>query len=65
MDVNKEYFSTKPHSVGGKNALYEKLDKNKVDKALTNNYIYNHFKQHKQPRKFSPIYVYKKRVLEY
>lgn len=63
MDVNKDYFSTKPHSFGGKNALYEKFDKDKVDKALTNNDIYTRFKQHKRPSKFSPIYVYKKREL--
>ena len=65
-NINSEYFSDKPHSFGGKYRLYDFFGKDnvkKVDKGLTYNDIYTRFKQHNRPRKFSPIYVYKRREL--
>ena len=63
MEVNSDYFSDKPHAFGGKYGLYTIFEKKKVDSALENNDIYTRFKQHKRSKKFSPIYVYKKREL--
>ena len=61
--INIEYFNDKPHSYGGKNRLYEIYQNSDVDKALKNNDIYTKFKQHKKSKKYSPIYVYRKREL--
>ena len=61
--VNSDYFSDKPQSFGGKYQLYNLFDKKEVDSALENNDIYSRFKQHKRAKKYSPIYVYKKREL--
>jgi hypothetical protein len=63
IDINSEYFSDKPHSYGGKYRLYELYNKDDVDTALTNNDVYTRFKQHRKSKKYSPIYVYKKREL--
>ena len=43
--------------------MYEILQKGYVDKALKNNDIYTKFKQHKKSKKYSPIYLYRKREL--
>ena len=61
MEVNREFFSDKPQAFGGKYGLYNIFEKKTVDSALENNDIYTRFKQHKRSKKFSPIYVYKKR----
>ena len=61
--INSEYFSDKPHSYGGKYRLYTIFDKKAVDSALEKNDVYSRFKQHKRAKKYSPIYVYKKREL--
>ena len=63
QDINSEYYSDKPHSFGGKYRLYTPFKKTDVDKALKNNDIYSRFKQHRKSKKYSPIYVYRKREL--
>ena len=63
QQVNSDYFSDKPQSFGGKYQLYSLFDKKEVDSALENNDIYSRFKKHKRSKKYSPIYVYKKREL--
>ena len=62
-DINYNYFSDKPHSYGGKDRLYKLYNNKDVDKALSNNDVYTRFKQHRKSKKYSPIYVYKKREL--
>ena len=64
--INKDYLSDKPHSFGGKKRVYEYYDnksKSDIDKALSYNDIYTRFKQHRKSKKYSPIYVHKKREL--
>ena len=63
QDINSEYLSDKPHSYGGKYRLYNIFKKGDVDRALKNNNIYSRFKQHRKSKKYSPIYVYRKREL--
>ena len=63
-NINNDYLSDRPYSFGGKNRVYDFYNnKKKVDTALTYNDTYTRFTQHKRPRKFSPIYVYRKREL--
>ena len=63
VDINREYVSDKPYSYGGKYRLYDVFKKSDVDKNLKNNDIYTRFKQHRKSKKYSPIYVYRKREL--
>ena len=63
VDINSEYLSDKPHAYGGKYRLYNVFKKGDVDNALKNNDIYSRFKQHRKSKKYSPIYVYRKREL--
>ena len=66
QSINSDYLGDKPHSYGGKYRLYDfygTKHKNKVDQALSYNDIYTRFKQHRRSKKYSPIYVYKKREL--
>ena len=63
QDINSEYLSDKPHSYGGKYRLYNLFKKGDVDSALKNNDIYSRFKHHRKSKKYSPIYVYRKREL--
>ena len=58
-----QYYGSEPYSFGGKNIAYDYFNKQEVDKTLDDSDIYSRFKQHKKPRKFSPIYVYRKREL--
>ena len=58
-----DYYGSEPYSFGGRNLAYEYFNKNEVDKTLDESDIYSRFKQHKKPRKFSPIYVYKNQEL--
>ena len=58
-----EYHGSEPYSFGGRNIAYEHFNKKEVDKTLHESDIYTRFQQHKKPRKFSPIYVYRKREL--
>ena len=62
---NKLYHSSKPYSFGNKKRILDNVEitKKEVDKILKNNDIYTRYKQYKKPRKYSPIYVYKRREL--
>ena len=57
------YHSDEPYSYGGKYRLYNYFDKKEIDETLSKSDIYTRFKQHKKPRKYSPIYVYSRREL--
>ena len=57
------YHDDRPWSFGGKNQLYNLFKKEEVDEALSKSDIYTRYKQHKKPKRFSPIYVYRKREL--
>ena len=59
----EHYYSDQPFSFGGKYRLYQYFDKKKANDLLAKSDIYTRFKQHKKPRKFSPIYVYNRREL--
>ena len=62
--VNEEYYSSEPHSYGGKYRLYNRFKrKNIVDDALKKNDVYTRFKQHRKSKFYSPIYVHWKRQL--
>ena len=63
MNINEEFYGDKAFSFGGKYRLYENFDKREVDKALEENDTFTQFKQHRKPKSYSPIYVYKKREL--
>ena len=62
-NINEEYHGDKSFSFGGKYRLYDNFDKRKVDKALEENDTFTQFKQYRNPKSYSPIYVYKKREL--
>ena len=64
--INKSYFEDNPHSFGGRYRLYDfygRKQQQAVDEALKQNDIYSRFKKYKRPKKFSPVYVYRKREL--
>ena len=68
MDTNtfeKLYHSDKPFSFGSKKRVLENLksSKEEITSNLKKNDIYTRYKQYKKPRKYSPIYVYKRREL--
>ena len=58
-----KYYDDEPFSYGGKYRLFEYFDKGKVNDMISKNDIYTRFKQHKKPRKYSPIYVYSRHDL--
>ena len=62
-NITRDYVKDLPWSFGGKYRLYELYKKKKVDKALVKSDIYTRFKQHRKSKKYSPIYVYRKREL--
>ena len=41
LNINNNCFSDEPHSYGGKNRLYKLYNNKDVDKALSNNDVYN------------------------
>ena len=60
------YHSDKPFSYSGKKHISDNNDnisKKGVEEFLSKNDIYSRYRQYKKPRKYSPIYVYKKREL--
>ena len=57
------YYGNEPYSYSGKNTVYNYFNKDDVNKALEKSDIYTRFKQHRKPKKYSPIYVYRKREL--
>ena len=62
---DKLYHSDKPFSFGSRQRVLENINstKDEVSKNLRKNDIYTRFKQYKKARKYSPIYVYKRREL--
>ena len=62
-EINDHYHSDKPEAYGGKNRLYTIYSKEDVDNALLENNVYSRFKEYRKLRRYSPIYVYKKREL--
>ena len=62
---DKLYHSDKPFSFGSRKRVLENINstKDEVSKNLRKNDIYTRYKQYKKARKYSPIYVYKKREL--
>ena len=57
------YYGNEPYSYSGKNTVYNYFNKDDVNKVLEKSDIYTRFKQHRKPKKYSPIYVYRKREL--
>ena len=57
------YHEDRPWSFGAKNDLYKLFKRGEVDEALAKSNVYTRFKQHRKPKRFSPIYVYRKREL--
>ena len=62
-EIIKNYTSSNPYSYGGKYRVYSYYPKSTVDEALKRSDTYSKFKQYKRSKKYSPIYVYKKREL--
>ena len=60
--MNK-YHEDEPYSFGGKNRLVEYVGKKKAEEITSKSDIYTRFKQHRKPKKYSPIYVYNRREL--
>ena len=58
-----KYHESEPYSFGGKNRLAEYVGKKKADDIVSRSDIYTRFKQHRKPKKYSPIYVYNRREL--
>ena len=61
----KLYHSSKPFSFGSKQRILDnlKLTEEEINKNLKKSDIFTRYKQYKKPRKYSPIYVYKRREL--
>lgn len=61
----KLYHASKPFSFGSKQRIFDnlKLTEEEINKNLKSSDIYTRYKQYKKPRKYSPIYVYKRREL--
>ena len=58
-----KYNESEPYSFGGKFRLVEYVGKNKAEEVTSKSDIYTRFKQHRKPKKHSPIYVYNRREL--
>ena len=64
--IEDKYHSDEPWSYGNINRINEHnptIKKANIQDFLEKNDIYTRFKQHRKTRKYSPIYVYKKREL--
>ena len=64
--MEERYHEDEAWSYGDVNRINEYnplITKSKINNFLHRNDIYTRFKQHRRTRKFSPIYVYKKREL--
>ena len=53
-----KYNESEPYSFGGKFSLVEYVGKKKDEEVASKSDIFTHFKQHRKPKKYSPIYVY-------
>lgn len=61
-----QYFQKEPWSFGGVKRIQKympDLSEKDISKFLDKNDIYTRFKQHRKTKKYSPIYVFKKREL--
>ena len=64
--LDKKYFENEPWSYGSYRRVKEHnptLRKEAISEYLDGNDIYTRFKQHRNTKKFSPIYVFRKREL--
>lgn len=64
--MEQNYFESEPWSFGNFKTIKEHnrdLESDRVTTFLNKNEIYSRFKQHKKARRYSPIYVYRKREL--
>ena len=62
-EINRKYTETNPYSFGGKYRVYKHYPKLSVDEALKESDTYSKFKQYRKSKRYSPIYVYRKREL--
>ena len=62
---DKMYHSDQAFSYGGKKNISDNnnISNKEIEERLEHNDIYTRYRQYKKPRKYSPIYVYKKREL--
>ena len=60
--MNK-YHEVELHSFGGKNRLSEFLGKKQEDEVVSKSDKYTRFKQHRKPKKYSPLFVHNRREL--
>ena len=61
-----KYSKSEPWSFGNEKSLQQNFPKKsltEIREFLNKNEIYTRFKQHRRSKKYSPIYVYKKREL--
>ena len=54
---------SEPYLFGGKFRLVEYVGKKKAEEITSKSDIYTRFKQHRKPKKHSPIYVYNRQDL--
>ena len=57
------YYNDELFSYGGKYRLLYYINKGKVNDIISKSDIYTRFKQHRKPKKYSPIYEYRRRGL--
>lgn len=58
-----KYHGDEPYSSGAKNILIEYIGKKEANEVITKSDVYTRSKQHRKPKKFSPIYVHSRREL--
>ena len=64
--MEADYYQNKPWSFGDLRQImnsHPDLKHNEAENFLTQNEIYTRFKEHRKPKRYSPIYVYRKREL--
>ena len=64
--INDGYFGEEPWSYGSVERVKEhnpNISRKKIVKQLAKNEIFTRFKQHRKAKKYSPIFVYRKREL--
>ena len=59
----ERYYNDEPFSYGGKYILFDYFNKSKVNDIMSKSDVYSRFKQHRKPKKYSPIYVYRRHEL--
>lgn len=67
QEIRDHYTSDRPWSFGGISQIYRhfngRISVRDIKDALASNKVYTSFKRRNKPKKFSPIYVFKKREL--